>query len=94
LPDVRLTMEKTFENQLEDAKLRVALQNTSRHLAFMVHVRLTKGEGGDEVVPVFWDDNYISLLPREKRVITASYRTRDLGGAKPEISVDGWNAKQ
>ena len=94
LPDVRLTMEKTFENQLEDAKVRVALQNTSRHLAFMVHVRLTKGEGGDEVVPVFWDDNYISLLPGEKRVITASYRTRDLGGAKPEISVDGWNAKQ
>jgi len=40
---------------------------------------------------VVWDDNYISLLPGEKREITASYRTAVAGTAEPEVEVSGWN---
>jgi len=31
---------------------------------------------------VLWDDNYISLLPGEKREVTATYRTGELGAKK------------
>jgi exo-1,4-beta-D-glucosaminidase len=40
---------------------------------------------------VFWDDNYISLLPGESRAVTASYYLSDLGDEKPALSVKGWN---
>jgi exo-1,4-beta-D-glucosaminidase len=40
-----------------------------------------------------WQDNYISLLPGEKREITATYSTRGLGAAKPEVEVSGWNVE-
>jgi hypothetical protein len=71
-------------------------------LAFFVHFKVVaqgarygfEEEGGqrdDEVLPILWSDNYISLLPGETRVITASYAKRRLRGAKPVVIVDGWN---
>ena len=44
-----------------------------------------------EVLPVLWSDNYFSLLPGEKREITATYRAKDLGATTPVIEVGGWN---
>jgi len=49
------------------------------------------GKGGEEALPVTWEDNYISLLPGESRTLTARYNVRDLGGASPKVIVTGWN---
>jgi hypothetical protein len=38
-----------------------------------------------------WQDNYISLLPGEKRELEASYRTSDLGSSAARVDVQGWN---
>jgi exo-1,4-beta-D-glucosaminidase len=54
-------------------------------------VKVSKGKGGEEILPVVWEDNYVSLLPGEKRELTASYRTSALGTAKPVVEVSGWN---
>jgi hypothetical protein len=35
----------------------------------------------------------LSLLPGEKREITASYRTAELGTARPAVEVSGWNVQ-
>jgi hypothetical protein len=50
-----------------------------------------KGPGGEEVLPVFWEDNYVTLLPGETRELTATYAPKDLGVAAPVVTVDGWN---
>jgi exo-1,4-beta-D-glucosaminidase len=70
---------------------RVKVENPSSHLAFFVHLKITKGEGGEELLPILWEDNYFSLLPREAREINATYRMEDLRGASPITAVDGWN---
>jgi exo-1,4-beta-D-glucosaminidase len=72
---------------------RVTVQNTGSGLAFLVRLRLLKGKDGEEVLPVFWDDNYLCLLPGEKREITVKVRNQDLGSAKPVLAVDGFNVK-
>ena len=69
----------------------VTLENPSKSLAFFVRLKVNKGKGGDEILPVVWQDNYISLLPGERREVTASYRTQELGTAQPAIEVSGWN---
>ena len=38
-----------------------------------------------------WEDNYISLLPGERREINATYRAGELGAAKADVEVSGWN---
>ena len=68
---------------------RVTLTNPSKSVAFFVRLQVT-GRDGEETLPVLWDDNYVSLLPDETRVITVKYRARDMHGA-PQVVVQGWN---
>jgi exo-1,4-beta-D-glucosaminidase len=91
LPPVNLTLQESVKHQGSNGSVQVTVRNPGKTLAFMVHLRLTKGKGGEDVVPIFWDDNYVSLLPGESRQITATYEGSALGGATPEVEVDGWN---
>jgi exo-1,4-beta-D-glucosaminidase len=61
-------------------------------LAFFVRLKVDKGK--DEILPVLWEDNYICLLPGEKRQITATYRASQLGETKPLVEVSGFNLQQ
>ncbi len=47
--------------------------------------------GDNEVLPVFWDTNDVTLWPGESETLTASYRSSALHHAVPVISVSGWN---
>jgi len=91
LPAVQLKVASTFEGGVESGATHVHLGNPTPHLAFMVHVKVTRASDGEEVLPVYWEDNYFELLPGESRDVTATYRTKDLRGAEPKVSVDGWN---
>jgi exo-1,4-beta-D-glucosaminidase len=70
-------------------KMAVTVTNSGKSLAFMVHLRLTNAKGED-LVPVLWSDNYISLLPGETRTIEANVELDVIRRAKA-VSVDGWN---
>jgi exo-1,4-beta-D-glucosaminidase len=53
-----------------------------------------KGKDGADVKPVFWEDNYVTLMPGEKREIGATYDNKLLRGATATIRVDGPNLPQ
>jgi exo-1,4-beta-D-glucosaminidase len=72
-------------------KVQVTVENPTRSVAFMVHLRLTKGKSGEDVIPIFWDDNYFSLLPGESKTVGATYDIASLGGKPPSLEIDGWN---
>jgi exo-1,4-beta-D-glucosaminidase len=69
----------------------VLLRNSSDHLAFQVRLGIRKSGQTQEILPVFWDDNYIELMPGESRNVTAHYlpSTAAFGGV--ELAVSGWN---
>ena len=91
LPKTQLHVTDRSERSGENEVTRVTLENPSKSLAFFVRLKVNKGKGGDEILPVLWQDNYISLLPGEKREITATYRASELGAASPKVEVKGWN---
>jgi exo-1,4-beta-D-glucosaminidase len=91
LPRTKLALASTTTRKGDDSVTTVTLTNPGKSLAFFVRLKLTRGKDGDEVLPVRWQDNYVSLLPGEKRSITATYATRDLGGATPVITLQGSN---
>jgi exo-1,4-beta-D-glucosaminidase len=43
------------------------------------------------VLPVFWSDNYISLLPGESQTLEVRIATAHLRGQKPSVRLEGWN---
>ncbi len=93
LPKVKLNISERSESRGEDSFTHVTVENSSHSLAFFVRLKVDKGKGGEEILPVIWQDNYFSLLPGEKREVTASYRTSELGRSKPAVEVSGWNVE-
>jgi exo-1,4-beta-D-glucosaminidase len=93
LPKVKLRVADRTERKGDEAIIHVAIENPSKSIAFFVRLKVDKGEKGEEILPVVWQDNYISLLPGEKREVTASYRVAEQGTAKPTVEVSGWNVE-
>jgi exo-1,4-beta-D-glucosaminidase len=89
LPPAQVAAETKLSQQGTDGMLHVVIKNTGPHLAFMVHLRVTNS--GDDVAPIFWDDNYFSLLPGERREVTAHFDSSKLKRGRVALSVDGWN---
>ena len=93
LPPVRLQTTCRVEASGAEQVARVKVTNPTGQIAFFVQLALTQGRGGAEILPVFWDDNYFSLLPGETREITARFAAKDAGQGKPTLEVGGWNVE-
>ncbi len=92
LPPVPLVSHANLESQGETGIVHATVQNPGKALAFMVRLRLTNGKDGKDVTPVFWDDNYFSLLPGESRQITGRFDLPTLAGKEVGLEISGWNA--
>jgi Exo-beta-D-glucosaminidase Ig-fold domain len=66
-------------------------RNVGTGIGFLTRLRLVAGKDQAEILPVFWDDNYISLLPGEKPEVLVRVRESDLAGALPSLLADGFN---
>ena len=91
LPSVKLEASCRIETRDAETVARVKVANPTRQMAFFIQLALTRGQGGAEILPVLWDDNYFSLPPGESREITARFSSKDTGGASPSLEVGGWN---
>jgi exo-1,4-beta-D-glucosaminidase len=90
---VGLKATSRTEERGTDRVTTVSLANPGKTIAFAVRLLVRKGPGGDEVLPVLWEDNYFPLLPGESRQVAAAYSATDLGRAAPVVEVDGWNVR-
>jgi exo-1,4-beta-D-glucosaminidase len=83
LPRVALKLSSRAEPKGADEVEHVTIENPTSRLAFFVHLEVMAG--GKEVAPVIWEDNYVSLMPGEKRDISATVHRKDLGGLKAKV---------
>jgi len=93
LPKVKLKVTDRTERKGDESVTHVTLENPGKSMAFFVRLKVQRGAQGEEILPVVWEDNYISLLPGEKREVTAAYRTSELQTARPVVEVSGWNVE-
>ena len=91
LPPADVAATARFEAHAGEGRARVALENRSKTVAFFVRASVRRGSSGEDVLPVLWSDNYVTLFPGERREIVATYATKHLAGAAPTLAVDGWN---
>jgi exo-1,4-beta-D-glucosaminidase len=91
LPKIKLKVSSRTDRNGEDSVTHVTVENPGKSLAFFVRLKV-ESDHGEEILPVVWEDNYISLLPGEKRNVTATYRT-ETGREKPVVEVSGWNVE-
>ena len=70
------------------------VKNPSASVAFFTEFKLKTKKSGEIILPVFWTDNYISVLPGEEREISASFSISSLHGDEPVLEYSGWNVKK
>ncbi len=85
---------KSVKRENDMIATTVTLENTSDKLAFFIELELVDPEKNTPVLPVFWNDNYVSLLPGEKKVLTAQSFDKDTGKKEPEVRIKGYNLKE
>jgi exo-1,4-beta-D-glucosaminidase len=91
LPKTTLTVHHTTTKTESQTTHKITITNTGKAVAFFVHLRTLKEKGGDDMLPVIFEDNYLLLAPGETRVIECSYENKDAGKGTPYILVNGWN---
>ncbi|HEV2103992.1 MAG TPA: glycoside hydrolase family 2 TIM barrel-domain containing protein [Candidatus Acidoferrum sp.] len=91
LPQVKLDVAPAWVEASQAAISQVRIKNPSNSIAFMIHVRLFQRENGDDVTPVFWSDNYFSLLPGEEKSVSGHFSAESASGNHVGVQIDGYN---
>jgi exo-1,4-beta-D-glucosaminidase len=104
LPPVHLRASCSYEVHGAEGMAHVRVKNPSAQIAFLNRLQVLAGAQGEEILPVYWNDNYIALLPGEVRELTARFPVsqpptaqKPHGGASiapvpaPALAIDGWN---
>jgi exo-1,4-beta-D-glucosaminidase len=67
----------------------IAVENPGKQLAFFLRVRLVNEKDGEEILPILLEDCYFSLLPGERKEVTAWFEPSP--GLNSVVEVVGWN---
>jgi mannosylglycoprotein endo-beta-mannosidase len=72
-------------------RVMVTLRNPAGGpVAFFNRLSLVDPVTNKRLLPVFYSDNYVSVLPGERRTIVLDYQP-PAGAATPLLEVEGWN---
>jgi exo-1,4-beta-D-glucosaminidase len=93
LPATTLNVNYSTDKKENETRHVITVKNTGKTVAFFVHVRVLKDKNADDILPVIFSDNYISLAPDESRVIECNYENKDAVGTKPYVLTAAWNLK-
>jgi exo-1,4-beta-D-glucosaminidase len=91
LPKVKMNFDYQFTKGDESGEITLKVKNSADAIAFFLFMDVVDQQTGKPILPIFWDDNYVTLLPGEERTYRAKYFLRNSGGEKPVIKVNGWN---
>ncbi|KPL15643.1 MAG: hypothetical protein AMS26_07115 [Bacteroides sp. SM23_62] len=93
LREIEIDVDHEFIRQGDTMIVKAYIENKTDQIAFFIELSLSGKESGMPILPVFWEDNYISLLPGEKREISGYNFSKDLKSDEPVFSYKGWNVK-
>lgn len=91
MPEVQLQINGTVHSSIGDDSVLITLRNPSNHIAFFEWVEVTRGKDGGEVLPILYDDNYVTIFPGETVHIASKYDHEMLGNNQPWLKLGGFN---
>jgi exo-1,4-beta-D-glucosaminidase len=95
LPPVEIQVTAQTGQQKKGEVIYVKLRNATGYLAFQVHLGIRDRETGEEILPVLWQDNYVSLMPGESKNLAVRLLHQPAAMRRAlEVIVDGWNVQK
>jgi len=71
-------------------RMRVTLQNNGTAAALANKLTLVNASDGSRILPAYYSDNYVSLLPGETREVEIEYPASSAKG-DPQMNLRGWS---
>jgi len=81
--DIKLDLEHNNENTIT-----AKIENTGLETAFFMRLKITDKVNGELMLPVFFEDNYITLFPGEQRHIEIDLSHLDKGTRTSSLQLD------
>jgi hypothetical protein len=93
LPKVKVEAATHVERRGDRWVITTELHNVSRAPALMVRLKVVREKAGDRILPAIYSDNYVSLMPGERRTVRTDLAEMDTRGEKPRMVVEGFNVQ-
>jgi hypothetical protein len=93
LPKIELNSSTQIQKSGKEWILTTTLNNTTSQPVLMVRLKAVGKSSGERILPVFYSDNYVSLMPGEKRNIVMKLKDMDTRDEDPEVEISGFNVK-
>ena len=75
----------------DKVRVQVELRNSGNVVSLETKLTLLNANDGSRILPAYYSDNYISLLPGETREVEIEYPAKSATGSA-QLSLRGWNA--
>jgi hypothetical protein len=82
LPKPQLQQQVTIKGE----KASVTIRNSGKTPAVFLRLNL-KGADDEQILPVVYSDNYLTLMPGEQKTVTVTWRSEDARGQQPHIEI-------
>jgi hypothetical protein len=89
MPHVKLTGQV---EKVDGTSLKITVANPNPTIALMVCLKVVRDNpSGARVLPIYYEDNYFSLLPNETKTVSVHFDKESIGDSQPVVVVQGWN---
>jgi len=88
LAPVKLDASATVAGAGAERKVAVQIKNSGSVPALMIKLVLKDASSGERILPAYYSENYVSLLPGEERTVNVEFPA---GQSKAAIGLRGWN---
>ena len=91
LSAVKVVAKTRVRRQGSQWLIATDLHNVSAAPALMVRVKAVRERTGDPILPALYDDNYVAMMPGERKTIHVELQNADTRGERPRILIQGFN---
>ena len=88
MPPVALEIGATQTKMGEENHVTIRLRNPSEHIAFFQRAAISAARDGNEILPIEYDDNYVTVFPGETAEIHGTVRK---GAPARWVRLEGYN---
>lgn len=94
LPKVALESATIVDKNADGTWSAVSvIENKTSTPALMIRLNVVGDKDGRQILPVFYSDNYFSLLPGEKKEVRMSWKDEDTRGNEGKVLITGYNVE-
>ena len=88
MPAVNVEIEVQQKKVGEESRVTIRLHNPSTHIAFFERATISTAKEGNEILPIEYNDNYVTVFPGESAEIQGIVRK---GAEAHWVKIEGYN---